>query len=295
MASIKSAVTLSRQALPLSSARWMEITPQRCVVSSLTTRERWEEFKVHASQLVFMVRWNVMERAFAKTLGPMWVVFDPITQAALYVFLLVYIFRVNASDVSFTFVMVSITFWRLHANLVTNAPTMFLAKGTVLQQTNFPPRLIVFEFVATESAFFVINLLVTLVIVVGLGVRPTLFWAFVPLILAVQLAFSVALAIFAALVGAVVKDITTVLVFVIGVWFYLSPVVYGVQHIPPALKRWMAFNPFSQIMPAYQAAIFDGKAPSFKGLIVVFVLSAFLVLIGFRLVARARYRLYKFL
>jgi ABC-type polysaccharide/polyol phosphate export permease len=277
------------------SPTWMEVTPSGRRMSPLTATQRWAEFKVHLSQLNYLVRWNLVEKSFGRVLGRLWVALDPLMQTALYLFLLLYIFRLQGSDISFTFVLASITFWRLHANLVLGAPTIFHAKSTLLQQSSFAPRLIVYEFLMTEVAFFVINLLIALVVITAFGTRPSVFWLLLPVVLAVQIAFSASLVIFVAMLGTVLRDIGAILVFIVTVWFYLSPVIYGVSRVPPELQRVMALNPFAVILPAYQAILFEHHMPSFVRLGVVFAVSAALVWGGFAALARAQHYFYRFL
>jgi ABC-type polysaccharide/polyol phosphate export permease len=280
---------------PDATTRWMEITPAGRRVSPTPLAGRWAELKVHAAQVLFIVRSNLVEKSFARTLGRLWVALDPLLQTGLYLFLLVYIFKLRGTDSSFTFVLASITFWRLHSNLVLGAPSLFLAKGVVLQQSTFAPRLIVYEYVLSELATFVINLAIALVVLLAWGVRPTAAWLLLPLVFLVQVVFSSSLVIFVGLLGTVLRDIGAVLVFLVTVWFYLSPVIYGVSRVPPSLQSVMRLNPFAVILPAYQAVLFEGRVPALTGLATVLVVSAAVLWAGFHLLERVQHQLYRYL
>jgi ABC-type polysaccharide/polyol phosphate export permease len=81
----------------------------------------------------------------------------------------------------------------------------------------------------------------------------------------------------------------------VTVWFYLSPVIYGVSRVPASLERFMYLNPFAIIMPAYQAIFFGGVMPSAWALGAVFVSSLILLVLGLRLLSHAQHRIYRFL
>jgi ABC-type polysaccharide/polyol phosphate export permease len=167
---------------------------------------------------------------------------------------------------------------------------------TVLQQTRYPPIALIFEGIATDAALFFVMNGVVLAILALSGNGPYVTWLAFPLVLVVNMLFSSACAVVLAILGVYLREVGIITNFVVSLWMYASPVVYGMERIREPLRTiYIWINPFAHIMPAYRSALLQNEWPSFFPLIAISIVSIAILFGGTSALARMRGRIYRFL
>ena len=142
----------------------------------------------------------------------------------------------------------------------------------------------------------ILVLLVVLGILVISGDGPRLTWIALPLVLTVNLLFTAACAAMLACAGIFVRELGMITNFVVSLWMYASPVVYGMERISEPYRtiyKWT--NPFAHIMPAYRDCLLAGEWPSAVPLLVITAISIALLAVGLAWVSRLGGRIYRYL
>jgi ABC-type polysaccharide/polyol phosphate export permease len=44
-------------------------------------------------------------------------------------------------------------------------------------------------------------------------------------------------------------------------WFFLTPIMYPLEILPPRIQRWMVFNPMYHLIEMFRAPIVGGHLP----------------------------------
>ena len=63
--------------------------------------------------------------------------------------------------------------------------------------------------------------------------------------------------------------------------FYATPIVYKLEQLPPHLGAVMKLNPMTHIINAYRDIFYYQQMPDFQSLGILFILSMFLLIIGY--------------
>ena len=275
---------------------WMEVTPGGRRSSTKPLFERLMHIRQSVSMMILLARLNLYETTVGTVLGEVWLVIEPLMLATLYYFLIVILFRVSGNDVSFQYLLVSITFWRLHSVLLENSPLLFFGRSELLKQSNFSVMLVIYETVFTRIGYFLFSLLVMAAALwTGAGIMPH--WSFIYLlpVLIAQLTFTLALVMFFSAIGTFVKDIPKFISFFVAIWWYMSPILYGVSRIPENYRDIFMLNPFAHLLPAYQNTIFSHTVPDYGPVFLIFLISAGLLTLATWFLLRIRLYFYKFL
>lgn len=276
--------------------RFIEITPKGAEPPKRDFAHVWTRTRRELAQAVFLVRVRMAEKKFGRSLGSLWIVLDPIIQACLYFFILAFVFQIQGTDVAFLPLYVSVQLWRLNAQIVGNSPYLLTGNSGVLQQTTFPVRILFMENLGFELFSFALNFIILFVVLQLAGITPGWSWLFLPFILLTHLICSASVALLIAAASTRVRDLAPLVSVFVTLWFYGSPVVYGMERIKEPVRTVMVYvNPFVHIMPAYKAAIF-GNAPVriLPLLLILFISTSCLVLVLSNL-ERLRHRLYQYL
>lgn len=74
--------------------------------------------------------------------------------------------------------------------------------------------------------------------------------------------------------GVVLRDMTQLTTMLNHSLLFLTPIFYSIESAPPLLQKLLMINPLSFIVDQFRQVLFYGQTPSFKGLMVYFVLSS---------------------
>jgi ABC-type polysaccharide/polyol phosphate export permease len=271
----------------------IEITPDGIKHPHLSLRYRLGRWRRHAAQIMYLARLSIISKTQGRTLGKTWIILDPLLQTIVYFTMLQIIFKVNGTDVSFLTIFVSINVWRLSNTLFVLAPTMVNSYGVVLQQTSFPIEVLLLHQILAQLFTFGLNMIIVFVILAFGHVYPDIAWIAFPFVLLVHLSFTLAVVMLVAALGAIIKDMAEITNVIVQVWFYLSPVVYGMERVPEPARTLMEWtNPFVTILPAYREVLLDGQWPDARPLILILLLSGAAIVLQLRFVNDARHRFY---
>jgi lipopolysaccharide transport system permease protein len=67
---------------------------------------------------------------------------------------------------------------------------------------------------------------------------------------------------FLAALGVYVRDLGHVNGFLLTLWFFLTPICYPVESLPPEALAVLSKNPFFVLVDAYRQMFLEGRAPA---------------------------------
>jgi lipopolysaccharide transport system permease protein len=113
--------------------------------------------------------------------------------------------------------------------------------------------------------------------------------AWFPLIVLVQLIFTMALGLLVAALTVHFRDIRDILSNVLSLWFFATPIIYPWQHAPDLGKWFLNANPFTHLAISYQEVLFfEGPFGHWRWLLVLGVMSVGFFLFAYFVFDRLR-------
>jgi ABC-type polysaccharide/polyol phosphate export permease len=233
-----------------------------------------------------------LKRTHADTLiGQVWWIVDPFLQMLVYVVLVTVIFSRPTPDYPL-FVFCAILPWKWFNTTLRDAASSVTARNTLIRQIQFPKIVLPTASVLAGTASFVIGW-------VALGALLLVYHSHIhhelllfPVVAAVQLVFTFALAVFLSAANAFYRDVQNVLVHALRLWFYVSPGLYSLSQLEKSgAKDIIAFNPFTPIFESYRNIVYGDAQmrplpPDWGGLAVVLAVSVVLLLLSIGLFKR---------
>lgn len=203
---------------------------------------------------------------FARYLGSMsglaWAFVHPLALLAVYHFVFTSVFRAGSMNgKSFlTFVAVALWPWLAAQEALQRGTVSIAAYAGLIRKVAFPHELVVYASVAATLVLQFLGYLVVLVVLAAFG-EPVHFEG---LVLALPLWIVLALAItglalaFAAL-QVFIKDVEHILMPVLMILMYLTPILYPLSLVPERMRPWVAANPFGYLVNRLRDALLDGR------------------------------------
>jgi lipopolysaccharide transport system permease protein len=84
------------------------------------------------------------------------------------------------------------------------------------------------------------------------------------------------------------RDTTQVVALALVAWFFLTPIIYPEQVIPPRFHRYVKLNPFAPLVRSYRRVIIEGAPPDWSGLAYFTLVALAVFLFGYWWFARSR-------
>lgn len=216
-------------------------------------------------------------------LGQLWWIIDPLLQMGVYFVLVSVIFQRKTPDFPL-FLFAAILPWKWFATTLSDAVGSVTGRQQLIRQLQFPKIVLPASATLAGTVSFGFGLVALALIYVLYLHRLTPWVLAIPLIAAVQLVFTLALAIALSAANAFYRDVSNVMRHLIRLWFYLSPTLYSLDQIEEGhpMRQVLALNPFAVILESYRAVIWGtdtgaGRAPDWLGLGVVLAVSLVLL------------------
>jgi ABC-type polysaccharide/polyol phosphate export permease len=241
-----------------------------------------------------------IKRTHADTLfGQLWWVIDPLLQMAVYIVLVTIIFNRPTPDYPL-FIFAAILPWKWFSTTLNDATLSVTGRQSLIRQIQFPKIVLPSAAVLAGTWSFVFGLIALGIVYLFYLDRLTAWVLLLPVIAAVQLLFTLALAILLSALNAFFRDIQNVLRHALRLWFYLSPGLYSLEAIAkshPSLGAVLRLNPFSVLFDSYRAIIWGSEPeagvylppgpPNWAGLLVLTGVSGVFLLLAVLVFKRA--------
>ena len=211
-----------------------------------------------------------LKRTHADTVfGQLWWILDPLLQMGIYFILVQIIFQRKVPDYPL-FLFAAILPWKWFTTTLSDATNAVTGRQNLLRQVQFPKLILPTASVVAGSISFFIGLVALGLVYLFYLERLSLWVLAIPVIAFVQFVFTLSLAIALSAVNAFYRDVQNVLSHALRLWFYVSPILYSLDHIGnDRVEKILSFNPFSAILSSYRNVTWGTTAPDWIGLLLV--------------------------
>jgi ABC-2 type transport system permease protein/lipopolysaccharide transport system permease protein len=191
--------------------------------------------------------------------------------------------RVNTGGVPYPlFSYLGVLPWTFFSSAVSSGGQVLLLNKHLLNKVAcprevFPLAMVVTATFDTALAVLALGLLFA---ISGFAPKATSYW--IPLLLAVQFAFTIGVTLIVSSAVVYLRDVVQGLPLVLQLGLFATPVAYGIELVPRHLQTtYAAINPLAGVIQGYRRTILNGQPPDWHLLIPGAISSAFLLVFGY--------------
>lgn len=240
-----------------------------------------------------LVARELKARYRGSVLGFFWSFINPLLLLSIYTFVFTVILP-NQNKVAqpyALFMFCGILPWNWFASSLMEASGALVSGGNLIKKVLFPAEILPIVSVLANMVHFFLGLTILAAFVIGYRHWPDVAGlAWFPVVVLVQLVFTLALSLFFAALTVHFRDIRDLLSNLLMFWFFATPIIY--PWLDPnvvAYKRLFDLNPFTHIAVAYQEILFfDGPVGHAKWLVALGIASVGLFLAAYWFFDRLR-------
>ena len=269
------------------------------VRASETTGQSTDLRRFH--HLLASLTWRDLRVRYKQSiLGIAWAVVLPLSMMLVFTF--VFTRAVNVSDalgIAMPYALFAYTGlvpWTFFSSSLNGCVQSLVANRNLVTKVYFPREVFPLSCVAVAFVDFCIAMTVLVALMAyfhfrgGWSLAVHSHWAFVPVIVAVQVALTVGLGMMLAMGNLFYRDVRQVVGVVLQLWMFVSAVVVPAPRGDGYLARVIAMNPLIPIITAYRDCILQGQWPDPAGFLYSSAFATVALGVGWIGFRRASYR-----
>ncbi len=239
----------------------------------------------HGSLLWNFVKRNIAARYKGTFFGICWSFLNPLALFCVYLLVFGFFLKVRMPG-SVSFFDFALYFsagffpWVFFSGAVMRAAGSIIDNRNYIKKVAFPLEIFPLSVVLAESVSLCISIGIVIVFsIFAKGFTP--FILLLPIVMIVQVFFTLALSMLCSAATVYVRDIPHILNSLFMIWFWLTPIAYTVDFIPEKFKILVYMNPLYYNLEFYRSILFSGTAPKAEiffpftvGVIALFLFSA---------------------
>ena len=201
-------------------------------------------------------------------LGVAWTLVNPLLQLFVFSFVFTAIFRADTPNFM-AYLFIGITSWNWFSGALLEATNSILQNRDLIRQPGFPSAMLPNVTVGSHLIHFLLTLpiLALLLLVSHIPITATLLW--LPLVILVQYALTLSLAMFAASLNVTFRDTQYLLGVFLMLGFFLTPILYDLRIVPELYLPFYRANPMTHVIEAYRALAMRARRPDLWSLALV--------------------------
>jgi len=230
---------------------------------ALQLRALWEY-----RELLYFLVWRDLKVRYRQTaLGALWIVIQPLVSMVVFSFLFGTLLRVPSGEVPYPiFVYAALLPWNYFASSLTRSSTSIVGSAHLITKVYFPRLIIPIAGVLSGLVDFGIAFLVLVSMMAYYGVIPTPATLLLPVFLLLAMLTALGFSLWLSALNVRFRDVNYLIPFLIQVWMYVTPVIYGTTLIPERFRFLLGLNPMTGVVEGFRWALLgarlaDAQAP----------------------------------
>ena len=223
-------------------------------------------------------------------LGFLWSLLNPLLMMLVFTVVFTVMLPSNVPNYP-VFVLCALLPWNWFAGSLNGGINSVVGNANLVKKVYFPREALPLSVVLAQGVNFLLALPALFAMMLVFRIPFTAWLLLLPVVMLVQLVFSLGIALFVAALNVFFRDTGVIMEVLLQAWFFLTPVVYDIMVLPESKLilghdvdvRRAAFilNPMASIIANYRVILYWGSPPAFDFLIRTVVTSLVILVVGY--------------
>ena len=201
-------------------------------------------------------------------LGPLWTILTPVLNVAVYYFIFGYLLdrKAGAGDSYIAFLSTGVYVFSYTREAFAVGTKAVANQLNLIRAMHFPRALLPVAMVVQQLFLLGFSVIVIGWVLLAVGEVPSTRWLWVLPAVFLQTMFNLGAALIMARIGAVLRDVSELIPWVLRVWMYTCGVMYSLTkltaHAPHWVRITLEVNPGAVYIELFRHALLDGYGPT---------------------------------
>jgi lipopolysaccharide transport system permease protein len=221
----------------------------------------WASLQLHAvweyRELLYFLVWRDLKVRYKQTiLGATWIVLQPVVSMVVFSLLFGTLLKVPSGGVPYPiFAYAALLPWNYFASSLNRSSTSLVGSAHLITKVYFPRLIIPISGVLSGLVDFAIAFLVLAGLMIFYHIAPTPAAALLPAFLLLAMLTALGFGLWLSALNVRFRDVNYLVPFLVQVWMYLTPVIYGSTLIPERFRFLLALNPMTGVVEGFRWAL----------------------------------------
>jgi lipopolysaccharide transport system permease protein len=217
--------------------------------------------------LYFLVWRDIKVRYKQAALGVMWIILQPVASMVVFSLLFGSLLNVPSGEVPYPiFAYAALLPWNYFSSSMTRSSTSLVGNAHLITKVYFPRLIIPISGVLSGVVDFLVAFGVLFVLMAIYAIAPTARILLLPGFLLLALLTALGFSLWLSALNVRYRDVQQLVPFMVQLWMYVTPVVYGSTLIPERFRWLLALNPMTGVVEGFRWALLgehlaDAQAP----------------------------------
>ena len=237
--------------------------------------------------LVVLMTWrDISMRYKGSILGVFWSLILPLLTVALYTFLFSYVFKARWGEQNeglSNYALILFAGLIVHgflSEVLTRACLVIRAHTNLVKKVVFPLHALPAVVVLSVAFQMMVSLGVLLGLQLLLVGHFTISALTLPLLLIPLIFIGLGCAWLLGALGVYLQDLVQIIGLVSTALMFSAPILYPIQALPEFIQPWLFLNPLTFLVGQLRTILLFGGMPDWFGLLIYFIFSVFVLLVG---------------
>lgn len=240
--------------------------------------------------LLSIVRRDLAVRYKQTVLGFAWAVFVPLLNMIVFTAVFTRIVPLQLDIPYPIYAYVGLVPWTFFASSLHAATGSLVGNTALINKVYFPREIFPLSTIVLAFVDFLVASSMIAVLMAYYRIAPGWTALLVPLVVVVQLAFTIGLGLLLAMGNLYYRDVRYLTGTVVTVWMFATSVVYPVERAGGTLGGLLALNPMTPIIDAYRVLLLRGELPEPGPMFYSTAIACATLMVGWTLFHRSEHR-----
>ena len=222
----------------------------------------------HYRELIYFLTWRDLKVRYKQTLiGVAWIIIQPVISMVVFNFLFGQLLNVPSGGVPYPiFSYAALLPWNYFAGALQRSSTSLVGSANLISKVYFPRMTIPISGILSGFVDFLVSFVVLIVLMIIYKITPTSAIIYLPLFLLLAAITALGFGLWLSALNVRFRDVGHLVPFLIQIWMYVTPVIYGSDLIPEQFRFLLGFNPMTGVVEGFRWALLgnnlaDAAAP----------------------------------
>ena len=236
-------------------------------------------------ELLYFLVWRDLKIRYKQTaLGVAWIIIQPLVSMAIFSFLFGGLLNVPHEGIPYPlFAFAALLPWNYFANTLAKSSTSLVSNANLISKVFFPCLLLPLSCILSGLVDFAVSFVILLFFLLFYNVALTWIVLILPLFLILAILISLGFSLWFSSLNVRFRDVNYMIPFIIQIWMYITPVIYGATLIPENYRFFFNLNPMTGVVEGFRWALLSGTtqaALEMGSLFIASIAITFVVLIS---------------
>lgn len=221
-------------------------------LSALDLHSVWE----YRELLYFLVWRDVKVRYKQTALGVLWILLQPVLSTVVFTLLFGVLLGVPSDGAPYpVFALAGLLPWNYFAGSLTRSSQSLVGSANLITKVYFPRLIIPISGVTSGLVDFGVAFGVLVLVMAVYGLAPTAGILYLPGFLLLALITALGFGLWLSALNVRFRDINYLVPFLVQIWMYVTPVIYGSSLVPERFRWLLGLNPMTGVVEGFRWAL----------------------------------------